>query len=184
MLADRQTDRQTDRHGRHNTQLPYRGRSNEFSVAVPDYRGGYIFWQWWWCHHWAQTEVPKGVHRNCNAGIFECKSLNYEKMTTFTTVVALASSFFGVFFELFRPAASHAAPPSPVHAFTARRYASAAFAVILCPSVRPSVCHKPVLYRNDRTNRAGFWHGGFLPPIPHRVIRTPEYLLKLEYFPL
>jgi len=34
-----------------------------------------------------------------------------------------------------------------------------------------SVCHKPVLYRNDRTNRAGFWHEGFLLPIPHTVLR-------------
>jgi len=55
-----------------------------------------------------------------------------------------------------------------VHLFTARRYASAVYAVVLlCPSVRPSVRHKPVLYRNVWTNRAGFWHGGFLPRIPH-----------------
>ena len=37
--------------------------------------------------------------------------------------------------------------------------------VRLC--VRLSVCRKPVWYRNDSTKRAGFWHGGFLPPIPH-----------------
>ena len=34
-------------------------------------------------------------------------------------------------------------------------------------SVCPFVCHKPVFYRNDWTNRADFCHGGFLPPIPH-----------------
>ena len=28
-----------------------------------------------------------------------------------------------------------------------------------------SVHHKPVFYRNDWTNRAGFSHGGFLSPI-------------------
>ena len=43
--------------------------------------------------------------------------------------------------------------------FTARRYASAVLAVLVCPSVclsvclsvRLSVCHKPVLYRNGNT---------------------------------
>ena len=40
--------------------------------------------------------------------------------------------------------------------FTARRHASAVFAVVVCPvSVRLTVCHKPALYRNDWTNRAG-----------------------------
>ena len=50
--------------------------------------------------------------------------------------------------------------------------------------VRPSVCHKPVFYRNDWTNRAGFWHAGFLPSIPHCVIKKCGYLQKLRYFPL
>ena len=69
--------------------------------------------------------------------------------------------------------------------FTAQRYASAVFYfVTLCPSVRPSVCHKPVLYRNDLTNRTSVWHGGFLPPVPHWVVRKCVYLLKLGYFPL
>jgi len=52
--------------------------------------------------------------------------------------------------------------------FTARRYASAVYAVVVCPSVL-FVRHKPVLYRNHWTNRAGFWHGSFFPLIPHRV---------------
>ena len=43
--------------------------------------------------------------------------------------------------------------------FTTRRYVSAVFAVVIC------VCHKPVLYRNDWTDQAGFWHEGFLPSI-------------------
>jgi len=46
-------------------------------------------------------------------------------------------------------------------------------------SVCPSVCHKLRFYRNDWTNRAGFWHGGFLPPVPHRVPRKFVYLQKL-----
>ena len=37
-------------------------------------------------------------------------------------------------------------------------------------SVCPSVHHKPVLYRNDRTNRAGFCHGCFLLSIPRCII--------------
>jgi len=44
------------------------------------------------------------------------------------------------------------------------------FAMVVCPSVHPSVRHKPVLYRNDWTNRA-VWHGGFLPTILHCLVR-------------
>jgi len=70
--------------------------------------------------------------------------------------------------------------------FTARRYANAVCVVVLCMSVClsvclyvcQSVCHKPVLCRNDWTNRAGFWHGGYLPPIPHCVIRKFGYIRK------
>jgi len=51
-------------------------------------------------------------------------------------------------------------------------------------SVLPPVCHKPVLCRNDWMNRAGFWRGGFLPPIPLCVVRKYGYLPKLGYFPL
>jgi len=32
--------------------------------------------------------------------------------------------------------------------FTARRYASVVLAVVVCPSIRLSVCHTPVLYQN------------------------------------
>jgi len=44
------------------------------------------------------------------------------------------------------------------HFFTARRYASAVYAVVVCLSVCLSVglLSKLVLYRNDWTNRAGF----------------------------
>ena len=60
------------------------------------------------------------------------------------------------------------------------------------PFVRPFVClsvclsdyHEPVLYRNDWTNRAGFGHGGFLPPVPHCGIRKLGYLQKFGYFSL
>ena len=37
--------------------------------------------------------------------------------------------------------------------------------------VRLSVWRKLALYRNDWTDRAGFWHRGFLPPILHCVIK-------------
>jgi len=49
--------------------------------------------------------------------------------------------------------------------------------------VRPSVCHKPVLYRNDWTNRAGFRHGSFFPSIPHCVIWKYGYLQKTKVLP-
>ena len=48
---------------------------------------------------------------------------------------------------------------------------------------RVSVSHKPVLCRNDWTNRAGIWHGCFLPPRPHCVVRKFRYLQKLAYCP-
>jgi len=35
----------------------------------------------------------------------------------------------------------------------------ARYVVVVCLSVCLSVCHKPVLYRNDWTNRAGLGHG-------------------------
>jgi len=51
-------------------------------------------------------------------------------------------------------------------------------AVGLCPSVSVSVCHKSVFYRNGLTNRAGFWHVNFLPPVLHCVKRKFGYLQK------
>jgi len=42
---------------------------------------------------------------------------------------------------------------SEVSVFTARRYTSAAYAVVMCLSVRPSVRHTPVLYQNDKERR-------------------------------
>jgi len=43
------------------------------------------------------------------------------------------------------------------------RDAMPVFAVVMFLSNR----HKPVLCWNDWTNRAGFWHEDFLPPVPH-----------------
>jgi len=55
------------------------------------------------------------------------------------------------------------------------------------PSVRPSVRHKPVLYRNrnDWTNRAGFWHGRFLnpstyPTLSYKDIQVPPKISVLS----
>ena len=47
-----------------------------------------------------------------------------------------------------------------------------------------SVCYKLALYRNDWMNRTGMWREGFLPPIPHCVVRKFGYIQKLGYFPL
>jgi len=75
----------------------------------------------------------------------------------------------------------------PTSFYRATLYASAVYAVVACPSVCPpvrlSVRHKPVLYRNDWTKRAEFWHEGFLPLIPHRVIRKFGYLQKWRVLP-
>jgi len=60
--------------------------------------------------------------------------------------------------------------------FTARRYASAVYTVVVCLSVCPSVCHKPILYRNDKTYRVSFWHGSFLWHIVNCVVTKFGYL--------
>ena len=44
-------------------------------------------------------------------------------------------------------------------AMLARYMLSSTVSPSVCPSVRQSVRHKPVLCGNDWTNRAGFWHG-------------------------
>ena len=55
-------------------------------------------------------------------------------------------------------------------------------------SVCPSVCHKPVLYRKDRTNRAGFFAWRLLSTYPtlccKEISKKIRYLQKLRYFPL
>ena len=47
--------------------------------------------------------------------------------------------------------------------------------VCVC-AVLLSVCYKLALYRNDWMNRTGIWREGFLPPIPHCVVRKFGYL--------
>ena len=67
---------------------------------------------------------------------------------------------------------------------TPRRQLDAMLACcMLSLSVRLSVRHKPVLYGNYWTNRAGAWHAGLLPLIRH-CYKKFGYLQKLRYFPL
>ena len=47
---------------------------------------------------------------------------------------------------------------------------------LLSSCVRLSVHHSPVLCRNNWTNRAGFGHGSFPPPVHNVVIRKFGYL--------
>ena len=56
----------------------------------------------------------------------------------------------------------------------------------VCPSFHLSVCLSVAsqLCWNDWMNWAGIWHEGFLPPIPHCVVRKFGYVPKLVYFPL
>ena len=68
-----------------------------------------------------------------------------------------------------------ASPFLPRDAMLKRYLLSSCVRLSVCPSVR----HKLRFYRNDWTNRAGFWHGGFLPPVLHRVPRMFVYLQKL-----
>lgn len=59
--------------------------------------------------------------------------------------------------------------------FAARRYASPEFAVIVCPSVRPS--HAGILSKR-MNGSSGFRHGGFLPPVLRCVIRKSGIFSK------
>jgi len=50
-----------------------------------------------------------------------------------------------------------------------------AMALCLCLSV----CHKLVFYQNGYTNRAGFWHGSFLPTLSCKEIQVPSKIKVL-----
>jgi len=55
------------------------------------------------------------------------------------------------------------------------------------PCVYPSVCHKPVFYRNVRADRAGFRHGEFCQPYPTSAVLLvllphPKLMLKPTFF--
>ena len=60
--------------------------------------------------------------------------------------------------------------------FTAQRYSSVVYAVIVSLSVCLSVRHKPVLYRNDETDRAGMaWELPLTnPKLDCKEIRVPQ----------
>ena len=70
---------------------------------------------------------------------------------------------------------------------TARRYASAVYAVVVCLSDCLSVLSHDVklLYRNDHTDRptADFWHGSFFWHIVHCILRKFVYFQKLRVLP-
>jgi len=64
---------------------------------------------------------------------------------------------------------------SPNVTFTARRYACAVFAVVVCPSVYLYVCHEPICI--ETTGRIElFSHAGSFRRILHCVSRNIEYL--------
>ena len=52
---------------------------------------------------------------------------------------------------------------------------------MLSSRVHLSVCHKHVLYGTDWTNRAGFWHRGFVPPTAHTVLYVNTGNSKKNY---
>ena len=63
--------------------------------------------------------------------------------------------------------------------FTARRYAGAVYAVVVCLSVRPSVRpSQSGIVSNDWTNRAGLQNAGFFLLIPAETCVSPQ----LGYF--
>ena len=64
---------------------------------------------------------------------------------------------------------------------TARRYASAVHAVVMCPSVCPSVGQKPELY--PKRLEESSCHGGFLPPVPRCVIKKIWVSPKIRVLP-
>ena len=53
-----------------------------------------------------------------------------------------------------------------------------ALAVAQCPLA--CVCHKSVFCRNGWTNRAGFWHESFFPPVLHcKEIQVPSGKIRV-----
>ena len=99
---------------------------------------------------------------------------SWKHMISVCTYFLVANTFFQ--FQLFTTVRHRSSNWLLCKLFTARPRASAVYVVIMCPSVRLCVRHKPVLYRNDWTNRAGFWDRGFLSPIAHGVTITFGYL--------
>jgi len=61
--------------------------------------------------------------------------------------------------------------------FTARRYASAVYAVIVCRSVRPFYTSLYCVQTTGRTEQ--FCHEGYLSPILHRAIRKFWYTTEI-----
>ena len=56
------------------------------------------------------------------------------------------------------------------------------YAVVVCPSVCLSVRQKPVLYRNDYADKAGFWQDSFVwPVICYKEIRVPPKMRVLPF---
>jgi len=116
---------------------------------------------WMWC--WRQSQVSccsQAMARQ--SGIF-C-------LTCFL-IVGTSSLFFGFEYALHIHVlfvCSHFTCFSTVLC-----YASTIYGVVICPSVCLSVCHKLILCQ------AGFWHGGFLQPISHCVIRKYSFPLRL-----
>jgi len=126
----------------------------------------YLFtylYSWWWCV-WRRTRthraprratpwnnsVPKScstafcLHASsrrfvslwrCGRLLQWCFDLRFPSWTRARTASVLLISFYFSIFPLI---------------FTARRYASAVHAVIVCPSVCLSVCHTPVLYQKAK----------------------------------
>jgi len=64
--------------------------------------------------------------------------------------------------------------------FTARRYATAVYAVVVCPSVRPSVCHKTELYQweSNRTSYMAYRTA----PLPMPLNDLEDHFLLYETF--
>jgi len=54
----------------------------------------------------------------------------------------------------------------------------------VCPPVSASVCHKPVLYQKDWTNRVGIWYEGFHEGHPTLCYEEILVCLKIRAFDL
>ena len=69
--------------------------------------------------------------------------------------------------------------------FTAPRHASAVYAVVACPSVRPSIRPSQAGIVSKRLDESSysFSHGGFLPPIPHWLVRKFRLSPKVRVLP-
>jgi len=111
----------------------------------------------------------------------------YNKYTWHYTICVLKSGLFT--YKLFTCLLSYVVivlEPTQIYRYLRTRHALSVCRFLSRDAIEHGICHlsvryKVVLCRNDWMSQAGFWHGDFLPPIPHCVLGKFGYVRKLGY---